>query len=73
MSEALEVSVLGGKYTVVMDSEGRLSALRYGEPWRDCVGDGLILALADELSAARSDLARAQAELEKVRKDKERL
>ena len=57
----------GGKYTVINDN-GRLSALRNGEPWgRDLVGDNLIYwmlvdalrvsqkrdALAAELCAGR--------------------
>lgn len=53
----LRVDVGGGKYTVIQDDTGRLTALRYGEPWRDCCGDGLILALAYELEEARIQLA----------------
>ena len=45
----LKISVYGGKYTVVQDNTGHLRALRYGEEWRDCCGDGLILALAQEV------------------------
>lgn len=48
----MKVSVSEGKYTVVQDDEG-LRALRYGEPWRDCVGDNLIYSLAAELEATR--------------------
>lgn len=42
----LNVTVADGKYTVQQDDAGRLTALRYGDPWRDCVGDGLICSLA---------------------------
>lgn len=45
----LSVTVADGKYTVLQDEFGRLSALRYGEQWRNCVGDGLVLALAQEV------------------------
>ena len=38
-----------GKYTVCHEDGANLRALRYGEPWRDCCGDGLILALAQEV------------------------
>jgi len=55
----LTVSVAEGKYTVVQDAEGRLTALRYGEPWRDCCGDGLIHALASEVENLREKLADA--------------
>jgi hypothetical protein len=49
----LRVEVADGKYTVVMDAKGGLRALRYGEEWRDCCGDGLILALAQEIAELR--------------------
>jgi hypothetical protein len=32
----------GGKYEVGRTADGRVVALRYGEPWRDCVGDNLV-------------------------------
>lgn len=48
-----EVSVNDGKYTVVLGDVGELSALRYGEPWRDLTGDNLIYFLALELDEAR--------------------
>ena len=56
MSNQLEVKVLDGKYTLIQDDKGKLYALRYGEPWRDCVGDGLICALGYELSEARDTI-----------------
>lgn len=45
----LSVTVLDGKYTVIQKANGGTYALRYGEEWRDCVGDGLILALAQRI------------------------
>jgi len=48
-TDALNITTLDGKYTVVLSSEGYLRALRYGQPWRDCVGDGLILTLAQDI------------------------
>lgn len=53
-SDLLAVSVYGGKYKVVQDHKGRVSALRYGEVWRDCTGDGLILALAQEIDKLKA-------------------
>lgn len=53
---ALKVTVYNGKYTVVQEPNGRVHALRYGEPWRDCVGDGLILALAQEIESLREQI-----------------
>jgi hypothetical protein len=52
------VTVGDGKYTVKQDATGRLTALRYGEPWRDCCGDGLIYTLAAEVETLREELAR---------------
>lgn len=37
-----------GKYEVVVESapgHHRFHALRYGEPWRDLTGDGMIMAM----------------------------
>jgi hypothetical protein len=52
-NDLLSVTVYNGKYTVVQDHKGVLRALRYGEEWRDCCGDGLILALAKEVDELR--------------------
>lgn len=65
MSEPmLKVIVGSGKYTLIQDHEGKLIALRYGEPWRDCVGDNLILALGHEVESLRSELNEARAAIE---------
>lgn len=47
--DVLSVTVCNGKYTVILPANGGLKALRYGEEWRDLCGDGLILALAQEI------------------------
>jgi hypothetical protein len=52
----MNVSVASGKYNVIMEDGGKLHALRYGEPWRDCVGDNLIYFLAAELEEARKEI-----------------
>lgn len=52
----LEITVGDGKYTVAQTPDGRLSALRNGEPWRDLTGDKLVLCLAQELDAARAEI-----------------
>ena len=54
-----EVTIEDGKYTVRWGKGMHLSALRYGEPWRDCCGDGLILGLAMEVQELRTKLAKA--------------
>ena len=65
--ELLRVTVCDGKYTVIQESTGRLKALRYGEEWRDCCGDSLIMALAqrvDELEHKNAGLLAAAQSLE---------
>ena len=52
----LEITVGDGKYTVVQTTDGRVVALRNGEPWRDLTGDKLLLCLAQELEAARAEI-----------------
>jgi hypothetical protein len=42
-----------GKYTVIHNDGMNLHALRHGEAWRDLSGDGLILAMAQEIEALR--------------------
>ncbi len=56
------VTVADGKYTVQADGDGRLRCLRYGEEWRDLTGDGMVLALVQEIEALRADKARLEAE-----------
>lgn len=68
-AHSLNVTVGDGKYTVIQDATGRMSALRYGEMWRDCCGDGLIYTLAAEVQNLRDKLAvtdKIVAELERV-------
>ena len=53
----MNVTISDGKYTVIIPEKpgDKLHVLRYGEPWRDCVGDNVILALASELEEAREE------------------
>lgn len=62
----LEVSVEDGKYTVIMESDGRLHALRYGEPWRELSGDKFVYCLAAELDQSRNEVADLKAKLAKA-------
>lgn len=54
-----KIILRAGKYEIYV-GDG-VSALRYGEPWRDLTGDGLFRALCD-------DHARLRAELEEARR-----
>lgn len=55
------VELEGGKYIVVIGSNGGLHALRYGEKWQDMTGNKMIYCLASELHATRQALAASQA------------
>jgi hypothetical protein len=46
--EALQRSFDNGKYTVI-NNNGLLSALRYGEPWRELTGDNLVAVMFHEV------------------------
>lgn len=50
----LDVIVGDGKYRV-FQKNGRLTAFRYGETWRDCCGDGLIYTLASTVETLREE------------------
>lgn len=55
----ISVTVADGKYTVVLTNAGGTHALRHGLVWRDCTGDNLIAALANELAEARNKISAA--------------
>lgn len=58
MSESLlDVTFNQGEYTLILGSDGAMSALRHGEPWgRDLTGDKLVSAFAHDLGTARDAL-----------------
>ncbi len=56
MPPLLSVTVENGKYTVQMDAQGNLTALRHGKPWRELAGDKLVLALANEVDNLRAQI-----------------
>ena len=47
-----------GKYTVVHD-QGKLIALRYGEPWQDLAGNNLVYYMLMEVLVLRNALSKA--------------
>lgn len=49
-----------GKYTVTHNNGVNFQALRYGEPWRSLNGDGLVLAMAQEVEALDTQVASLQ-------------
>jgi hypothetical protein len=53
-----EVTICDGKYTVQHWKNGGGEALRYGEKWRDLVGDNLVIGLALEVYELREKLSK---------------
>ena len=38
-----------GKYTIIFEDSGSMRAKRYDEEWRDLTGDGMVLAMLQEI------------------------
>ena len=46
----MKIKLYDGKYTIIFNENPyEFRALRHGEEWRDLTGDGLILALVQEI------------------------
>jgi hypothetical protein len=45
----MTINLENNKYTINITNDGKIEVLRYDEPWRDCTGDKLILALIHEV------------------------
>ena len=46
----MKIELENGKYTYVCYDDGRQHALRYGEEWRDLVGDKFVYCLAHRVT-----------------------
>lgn len=67
-----KLDFLDGKYSVVLKNDGKIFefyALRYGEEWKDLVGDNLALAMADRIDTLEQQLAAANARIAELEKD----
>lgn len=51
------VTLEDGKYTLVHDTNGGLSALRHGEPWQDLTGNIMVYACFCEIAELRKRLS----------------
>ena len=61
--DLVKVIVSDGKYTFIQSKDGSCAALRYDEPWRDDISDGLMLGMAhriEELEKENFTLAATQ-------------
>ncbi len=54
------ISVEDGKYIVVHDNGANLHCLRHGRPWRDLLGDGMVLALVQRIEELESQVKASQ-------------
>lgn len=51
-------SVADGKYTIIFhQATGKFECLRYGEPWRELTGDGMVLAMLQEIDFLKEQRA----------------
>ena len=46
-----------GKYTVVFHDSGKMEAFRYGVPWRNLTGDGMVLAMLQDFDFLKEQYA----------------
>lgn len=53
-----KVELMDGKYTLEHNNGVGLRCLRYGEYWRDLVGDSMVLALVSEVEELREKVAK---------------
>jgi hypothetical protein len=49
--DLVKVTVSDGKYTFIQRADGSCVALRYGEPWRENIFDGLMLGMAHSIES----------------------
>lgn len=50
------VLIINEKYMVLHENGTNLRARRYGEDWRDLVGDGLVLAMAQRIEELEDEI-----------------
>lgn len=51
-----KIHLCDGKYIITHDNGNNLQALRHGQPWRDLVGDGLVLALVQRIEELQEQI-----------------
>ncbi len=55
-TSSTKIVIADGKYTIHHENGTNLRCLRYGQHWRDLVGDGMVLAMAQEIESLRDEL-----------------
>lgn len=57
--DTIKLELQDGKYTIYHQNGENFRCLRYGKPWRNLVGDGMVLALVQEIERLNDLLAMA--------------
>lgn len=53
-----------GKYEVIMSDDcSKFEAIRYGEPWRDLVGDGLVFNMFMRIKELEKEIEKMKQQL----------
>lgn len=64
------IDLCDGKYTLIYDLQvGKSECLRYGEPWRQLVGDKMVLACFDEIVGLRQQRDELLAKVEMLERE----
>jgi hypothetical protein len=61
--DLVRVTVSDGKYTFIQKEDGSCIALRYGEPWREDIFDGLMLGMAHRIKELEAKLAKVRTDV----------
>lgn len=56
--KTMNTPIDGDHYTVIQEFTGKVTVLRFQQPWRDCTGDKLVLAMTQEIETLRASLSR---------------
>lgn len=58
-----KIDIYDSKYTLVYENN-KFHALRYGKEWRDLTGDGMVLALCNEILELKEEIRDLEEALE---------
>lgn len=62
----MKIELDNGKYTYVFHPDGRQHALRYGQPWRDLLGDKFVYCMACKIEELESSLKKSDEALDSL-------
>ena len=62
----MNIIIEDGKYEYRFYPDGNSEVLRYGEPWRDTVGDKLMYCMASEIEQLRARVVELEQSLSRI-------